>query len=104
VASVLNELGLLYVAAKANAAGEDMFRRALTIRQKAFGINDLQVAEITNNLGALLYTINRIGDALPLMQHAAAITYVALGADNSITKARWNNLQRAMVAMPAASR
>ena len=53
---------------------------------------------MTNNLGALLFTQSKFAESLPMLQHSAAITYVALGADNQVTKNRWNNLTRAMAA------
>ena len=102
VAIDLNEIGTILLGNQAYDQAESVLRRALDIRIKALGINDLQVAESSNNLAIALYYQGKRDDALLMIKHSVAVTQVALGGDNSLTRARWDNLQQILLAQTPA--
>jgi len=92
VASILNNLALLYKATGRYAEAEPLYRRALAIDEKAFGPHHPEVAADTHNLAMLYRTTGRYAEAEPLYRRALAIWEKALGPNHSKVAACLNNL------------
>jgi CHAT domain-containing protein len=92
VATLLNDLGVLYRAQGRYADAEPLYRRALAIREKAFGPGHLGVAVSLNNLALLYNSQGRYADAEPLYRRALPIYEKALGPDHPDVATPLNNL------------
>jgi tetratricopeptide (TPR) repeat protein len=75
-----------YMAARA------LFERALSIRETAFGPEDLLTGVILNNLGGALKDQGDLGTARPILQRALAIYEKAFGAEDRRTTGVLTNL------------
>jgi CHAT domain-containing protein/Tfp pilus assembly protein PilF len=92
VATVLNNLALLYQKQGNYTQAEPLFQRALSIYEAALGANHPLVATALNNLAELYQGQGKYAQAEPLFQHALSIAEAALGANHSLVAATLNNL------------
>src|SRR5262249_24541394 len=63
------------------AGAKPLLERALTIRENAFGVEDLRVATSLFNLAMLLQAKDDLAGALPLLQRALTIREKLLGPE-----------------------
>jgi tetratricopeptide (TPR) repeat protein len=91
VAVSLQSLAVLYYHEGRYADAEPLYKRALAIREKAFGPDDPQIATSLNSLPAL-DSQGRYADAEPLLRRALAIREQALGRDHPDVATSLNNL------------
>jgi tetratricopeptide (TPR) repeat protein len=89
---LLNQAGYYLKDRARYAEAEQLYRRSLTIAEKAFGADSGEFALSLNNLAQLLQTTNRLADAEPLMRRALAIDEKSLGPDHPNVAIRLNNL------------
>lgn len=68
------------------------YKRALSIREKAFGLEHAEVAASINNLAALYFKQGQYVDAEPLFKRALAINEKLLGSDSPSVATYLNNL------------
>lgn len=92
VATGLNNLAALYKKQGRHAQAEPLYRRALAIRERAFGSAHPAVAQSLNNLGGLFLAQNRPAEAEPLYRRAAVIVENVYGPDHPATATTLNNL------------
>jgi len=71
---------------------EQLYRRALTIREQHQGPNHPDVATVLNNLAALEAALGHYDAARPLLERALSIRQTALGGDHVLTAESLNNL------------
>ena len=83
---------MLYQAQGRYADAEPLYKRALTIREKALGPDHPNVAVSLNNLAGLYQTQGRYAEAEPLYKQSLAINEEALGSDHPNTALSLNNL------------
>ena len=88
----LNDLAELYHDQGRYADAEPLFKRALTIREKALGPDHPDVATTLNNLAELYHDQGRYADAEPLYKRSLAILEKALGPDHPDVATDLNNL------------
>jgi tetratricopeptide (TPR) repeat protein len=74
------------------AEAEQLYRRALEIRERVQGPNHADVAMVLNNLAALEAAQGHYDAAQPLLERALAIRQTALGEDNVLTAESLSNL------------
>jgi tetratricopeptide (TPR) repeat protein len=74
------------------AEAEQLYRRALEIRERVQGPNHPDVAMVLNNLAALEAAQGQYDAAQPLLERALAIRQTALGEDDVLTAESLNNL------------
>jgi len=74
------------------AEAEQLYRRALEIREREQGPNHPDVALVLNNLAALEAARGNYDAAQPLLERALAIRQTALGEDDVLTAESLNNL------------
>ena len=74
------------------AAAEQLFLRALAIKEKALGPDHPGVAMALNNLGELYYAQGRYDEPEPLLRRGLAIDEAVLGSDHPETKGLRENL------------
>jgi tetratricopeptide (TPR) repeat protein len=74
------------------AEAEQLYRRALEIRERVQGPNHPDVAMVLNNLAALEVAQGSYDVARPLLERALAIRQTALGDDNVLTAESLSNL------------
>jgi tetratricopeptide (TPR) repeat protein len=79
LAVTFNNLAALSHAKGDDAEAEQLYRRALAIKQKALGSDHPDVAMTLNNLAVLFKSAGKYSEAEPLYQRALAIFEVALG-------------------------
>ena len=82
MASTLNSLGSLYRARLEFNAAEPLYRRALEIREAAFGPAHPLVAETLNNMAALYRAEGRTEEADQLYRRALTIFKTTLGEEH----------------------
>lgn len=82
VATVLNQLALLYESMGDYAKAEPLYRRALAIDEKALGPDDPKVAAVLNNWAVLYQTMGDLTKAEPLFRRALGIKEKELGPDH----------------------
>ena len=73
MATTLNNLALLYKTQGDYAKAEPLYKRALSIWEKALGSDHPNVATSLNNLAELYRATNRIEEAKKLEERAARI-------------------------------
>jgi tetratricopeptide (TPR) repeat protein len=89
----------MFLYARANyTQAEPLYQRALTIREKALGLEHPEVAASLNNLAELYRTQGQYEKAEPLYQRALAIREKALGPDHPNVATQLNNLAQLLQA------
>lgn len=99
-ALILNYLGISAIANKNYTSAASLFGQSLQIREKKFGLNNLQTAESAYNLGIAQANLGNANEALKLIRYAASFTQITLGASNPLAQQRWN----ALLTLEASSR
>ena len=89
---VLNNLGVVLLAAGRYSEAEPLLNRALAIDKVGLGPDHPDVATDLNNLAALYYYQGKYAAAEPLQQRALKIGEKALGPDHPKVATRLNNL------------
>jgi tetratricopeptide (TPR) repeat protein len=74
------------------AEAEPLLRRALTLDEQSFGLNNPNVATCLNNLAALLHDTNRLEEAEILYRRALAIDEQSFGSNDPKIATCLNNL------------
>jgi tetratricopeptide (TPR) repeat protein len=92
LATALYNLAILRRQQGRFAEAEQLYRRALAIRERREGADDPDVAVVLNNLAALDAAQGRYDAARPLLQRALAIREKALGKTHVLTAESLNNL------------
>ncbi len=92
LADALYRLGILRRQQGKYDEAEQLYRRALVIREREHGPNDLEVAATLNNLAAVEALQGKYDEARPLLQRALDIRRAVLGGDNVLTAESLNNL------------
>jgi tetratricopeptide (TPR) repeat protein len=92
VASLLNNLALLYDDEARCAEAEPLYRRALQMDEKLLGPDHRDVATDLNNLAALYVNEGKYVEAEPLYKRAIAIGETTLGASHPDVATRLSNL------------
>jgi tetratricopeptide (TPR) repeat protein len=78
---ILNLARILHDANRLKEA-EGLYRRALEIDQKTYGLDHPKVAAVLSNLAQLLHEANRLEEAEPLMRRTLAIDEESFGPDH----------------------
>ena len=92
LATLLNNLAVLYQAQSRYAEAEPLYKRALAIQEKALGPDHPDVANSLNNLAALYQEQGRYADAEPLYERALTIREKSLGPEHPDVAKSLNNL------------
>ena len=92
VAGALNNLALLYNDQGRDAEAEPMYKRAIAIQEKVFGLDSTEAAPKLNNLAALYQSQERYADAEPLFKRALASREKSLGPGHPDVAQSLNNL------------
>ena len=92
VATILNNLGLLYSHQGRYVEAKPLFQRALTIREQALGPMHPHVAQSLNNLAGLYQFQRRFAKTRHLYHRALRINKLALGANHPDVTSSLNNL------------
>lgn len=77
---------------------EAHFKRALEIREKAFGPNDLQIADTLTNMGFVDVPLKRFDEAESHFKRALAIRERAISRQSSAVAVTWSYLAKLYVA------
>jgi tetratricopeptide (TPR) repeat protein len=94
LASSLDNLGQLKYRQHELAEAEDLFRRSLSIRERALGSDHYGVVQSVNNLATLYYARGELDAAEPLFRRALALGERHLGGDHPDVAISLNNLAR----------
>ena len=89
---LLNQTGYYFDERALYSRSELLYRRALVIDEKVFGLDHPSVAVPLTNLAALLKNTNRLTEAEPLMRRALAIDEKRYGPDHPEVATDLNNL------------
>jgi tetratricopeptide (TPR) repeat protein len=92
LAGALYDLAILRRRQGVNGEAEQLYRRALEIREREQGPDHADVAVILNNLGVLMATEGNVEGAQPVLERALAIRERALGGDDVLTAQSLCNL------------
>jgi len=92
VATILNNLGVLYRSEGDYDAAEPLYKRSLGIREKALGPDHPEVATSLNNLGVLYASKGDHEKAEPLYKRALAIREKELGPNHPEVAVTLSNL------------
>ena len=92
VATILNDLALIYYSQGQYAQAEPLHKRALAIRERALGPDHPDLATSLNNLAVLDINRGDYAQAEPLLKRALAINEKALGPDHPDLATSLNNL------------
>jgi CHAT domain-containing protein/Tfp pilus assembly protein PilF len=87
-----NNLGIMQFAIGRHSDAEVSFKRALTIQEQVLGPSHPMVAEVLQNLAAVLKSQCRYDDAASLAQRSLSIREKALGRDHPDVASLLNNL------------
>jgi tetratricopeptide (TPR) repeat protein len=79
VGTTLNSLGLVYKAEKRLPDAESSFRRALTVLEKAYGFDSIDVANVNFNIASVLVDQGKQQAAVPFMDKSLATYKRQLG-------------------------
>ena len=82
MANSLNNLASIYFLQGKFAEAEPLYKRSLTIWEKALGPDHPNVAASLNNLAELYYDQGKYSEAEPLFNRSLAIRERALGPDH----------------------
>lgn len=88
----LNSLGLCYLNMTLYPEAEARLERSQTLRQKVFGAESKEVAEVDNNLGVLDQLTNKLDKADPLFKSAVSIYGKINGQTSAPVSVALNNL------------
>jgi tetratricopeptide (TPR) repeat protein len=91
-ARMLNQAGEYLNERAQYADAGPLFRRALAIREKVFGIEHVSVASSLNNLAGLYYNIGKYTEAESIWNRALTITENAFGNEDMRVATMLNNL------------
>jgi WD40 repeat protein/tetratricopeptide (TPR) repeat protein len=91
-ATGLGYLGVLYEALNRPSEAEHLFKRALSIKEKALGPSDVQVADTLHSLAELYRKQGQFSNAEPLYRRALNIAEKALGPEHPSVGTVLNNL------------
>jgi len=94
LASSLSNLAQLKYQQKAHLVAEDLFRRALAIREQTLGADDKSVITSINNLAALYVSRGALDDAEPLLKRATAASAKRVESSQGDLAVNLNNLAR----------
>jgi len=94
LASSLSNLAQLKYQQKAHLVAEDLFRRALAIREQTLGADDKSVITSINNLAALYVSRGALDEAEPLLKRATAASAKRVESSQSDLAVNLNNLAR----------
>ena len=92
MATGLNNLAELLSDTNRLAEAEPLYRRALAITERSFGLEHPNVARGLNNLAGLLSDTNRLAEAEPLYRRALAIYENSFGPEHPDVARGLNNL------------
>jgi tetratricopeptide (TPR) repeat protein len=92
VSTLMNELAVLLKTKGIFSQAKPLYRRALTLDERAFGNDHPEVARDLNNLAQLLKATNRLAEAEPLMRRALDVFTRSLGEDHPNTQLDARNL------------
>ena len=87
-----NNLGIMQIATGRHSDAEVSFKRALTIQEQVLGPSHPMVAEVLQNLAAVLKSLCRYDDAVNLAQRSLSIREKVLGRDHPDVASLLNNL------------
>jgi tetratricopeptide (TPR) repeat protein len=87
VGSTENTLGLVYVAENKFGDAEAAYRKALTIFEKAYGANSLDVANVNFNIATVLFNQGHQIEAMPYLRKAQQVFDGQLGGASEKTAA-----------------
>ncbi len=87
-----NNLGIMQIATGRHSDAEVSFKRALTIQEQVLGPSHPMVAEVLQNLAAVLKAQCRYDDAANLAQRSLSIREKVLGRDHPDVASLLNNL------------
>jgi tetratricopeptide (TPR) repeat protein len=91
-AGLMNRLGQLYHARAQYVEAEPLYRRALSIDEKAYGPNDATVAIRLNSVATLLHATHRLEEAERLMKRVVEIFEKAYGSEDAKVATALSNL------------
>lgn len=91
-ARLMNGLAVLFKIKAQHAEAEPLYRRAMSINEKAFGPQHPTVAIDLNNLAQLLTATNRFDESERLLHRALAINEESFGPDHPEVATNLNNL------------
>lgn len=92
LAAALSNLGQVYASLGRDADAEPLYKRALSLYEKAVGLDSAEIAPVLNNLAALDQLQLRYAEAEPLFKRALAIREKALGPAHPDVGQALNNL------------
>jgi tetratricopeptide (TPR) repeat protein len=79
VGTTLNSLGLVYKATKRYAEADAAFRRSLSVLEKSYGFQSIDVANVNFNISTVLAEQGKQPDALPFLERSLATYQRQLG-------------------------
>ncbi|MCU0936760.1 MAG: tetratricopeptide repeat protein [Gammaproteobacteria bacterium] len=82
LAAALNNLGVLYVRAQQFERADELYRKALEVRQKALGPSHPQVGQSLSNLAYLRQAEGKLEESESFAKRAVALLEGALGAED----------------------
>ncbi len=92
LAAALNNLAQLYAGQGRDDQAEPLYKRAIALLEKTFGLDNAEIAPELNNLAALYQRQARYADAEPLFKRALAIREKTLGRAHPDVGQSLNNL------------
>jgi CHAT domain-containing protein/tetratricopeptide (TPR) repeat protein len=92
VATIVNQLALVYREQGRYGEAEPLLKRSLAIRERVLGPQHLDVAQSLDNLGGVYLVQGRYGEAEPLARRALEIEEKALGPKHPRVATSLNNL------------
>jgi CHAT domain-containing protein/tetratricopeptide (TPR) repeat protein len=90
--AALYNLGLVYGTLGRYAQAEEVYKRALSIKEKAFGANDLKVSNVLIGLGIAYWGQGKYADAEEIDKRALAIEERVLGPSHADVATPLDNL------------
>jgi len=92
LAATLNDLGIIYDESHRYDQAESVYKRALTIREKALGPDSSDVATTLNNLANLYKDESKYALAEPIYNRVLSIYSKTTGADSQYMAMAYSNL------------
>jgi tetratricopeptide (TPR) repeat protein len=89
---LMNQAGIRWYALAEWGQAEPLYRRALAINERSYGLDHTKIATRLNNLAQLLKATNRLAEAEPLMRRALEIDERSYGPDHPDVAIDLNNL------------
>lgn len=91
-ARLMNQLGLMYLTKCHYAEAEPLMRRALSITETCFGVENPEITSYLNNLALLLQDTNRLTEAELLIRQKLSIDVTNFGTEHPKIAVGLNNL------------